>query len=65
MGGIGFKVGHGFVLLIPVMTFYTWNWNSPEGKGVEHDRIVKLSLDDLQSGPDNQLEKAVEISQSL
>jgi hypothetical protein len=27
-GGTGFKVGHEFVLRIPVMTFYTWNGDS-------------------------------------
>jgi carboxyl-terminal processing protease len=43
LSGTGFKVGHEFVLRIPVMTFYTWDGNSLEGNGVEPDYAVQLS----------------------
>ena len=33
LGGTGFKVGHGFVLRLPVVGFRTWNGNTLEGKG--------------------------------
>jgi carboxyl-terminal processing protease len=62
LGGTGFKVGHEFVLRIPVMTFYTWNGNCLEGKGVEPDYRVELSRDILKQGRDPQLEKAVEVA---
>jgi C-terminal processing protease CtpA/Prc len=65
LGGTGFKVGHGFVLRIPVMTFYTWNGNSLEGVGVEPDHIVDLSRDALRSGHDSQMKKAVEVAAKL
>ncbi len=65
LGGMGFKVGHGFVLRIPVMTFHTWKGDSLEGKGVEPDHVVELSRDALRSGRDNQLEKAVEVARAL
>lgn len=58
LGGTGFKVGHGFVLRIPVMTFYTWNGNCLEGKGVEPDHIIELSRDALRQGRDTQTDKA-------
>ncbi|HEV2313699.1 MAG TPA: S41 family peptidase [Candidatus Acidoferrales bacterium] len=65
LGGTGFKVGHEFVLRIPVMTFYTWNGNSLEGKGVEPDYKIELSRDTLRSGQDNQLTKAIEIARNF
>lgn len=33
LGGTGFKMGHGFVLRIPVITFHTWGENTLEGRG--------------------------------
>lgn len=65
LGGMGFKVGHEFVLRIPVMAFYTWNGNCLEGKGVEPDHVVELSRETLRSGRDSQLEKAIEIARAL
>ncbi|MGC1657458.1 MAG: S41 family peptidase [Candidatus Acidiferrales bacterium] len=65
LGGTGFKVGHEFVLRIPVMTFHTWNGNSLEGKGVEPDYRVELSRDILKQGKDAQLEKAIEVARQL
>ncbi|MHB8412584.1 MAG: S41 family peptidase [Candidatus Acidiferrales bacterium] len=65
LGGTGFKVGHEFVLRIPVMTFYTWNGNSLEGKGVEPDYRVELSRDTLKQGRDAQMEKGIEVARQL
>jgi len=65
LGGTGFKVGHEFVLRIPVMTFHTWAGNCLEGKGVEPDQIVELSRGELARGRDVQLAKAVEIARAL
>ena len=65
LGGTGFKVGHEFVLRIPVMTFYTWNGDCLEGKGVEPDYKVELSRDALKQGKDAQLQKAIEVAGQL
>jgi carboxyl-terminal processing protease len=65
LGGTGFKVGHEFVLRIPVMTFYTWKGNCLEAKGVDPDHRVELSRDLLKQGIDAQLEKALEIARRL
>lgn len=65
LGGMGFKVGHEFVLRIPVMAFYTWNGDSLEGKGVEPEHVVELSRESLRSGRDNQMEAALEIVHKL
>jgi len=61
LGGTGFKMGHGFVLRIPVVTFHTWRGNTLEGKGVEPDVNVDLSRKDLQRRVDSQLGKAIGI----
>lgn len=65
LGGTGFKVGHEFVLRIPVMTFCTWNGDCLEGKGVEPDYKVELSRDALKQGKDAQLQKAIEVAGQL
>ncbi|HEX5483318.1 MAG TPA: S41 family peptidase [Terriglobia bacterium] len=61
LGGTGFKMGHGFVLRIPVVTFHTWNGKTLEGKGVEPDYAVELSRDGLREGRDTQIGKALNI----
>ncbi|HEV2498307.1 MAG TPA: S41 family peptidase [Terriglobia bacterium] len=61
LGGTGFKMGHGFVLRIPVVTFHTWNGNTIEGKGVEPDFVVELSREGLRTGLDAQIQKALQI----
>lgn len=65
LGGTGFKVGHGFVLRIPVVGYLTWNGSTLEGAGVEPDHPVALSRDALKEGRDSQMEKAIEVVQNL
>lgn len=64
LGGTGFKMGHGFVLRLPVVTFHTWSGNTLEGKGVEPDYRVEFSREALKKNHDNQLE-AAEVQASL
>ncbi len=61
LGGTGFKMGHGFVLRLPVVGFCTWNGNILEGKGVEPDHAVQLSREALRNGKDNQLLEAINV----
>jgi carboxyl-terminal processing protease len=65
LGGTGFKVGHGFVLRIPVVTFHTWNGNTLEGKGVTPDHAVELGRTKLKEGIDSQLERATAVVRAL
>jgi carboxyl-terminal processing protease len=62
LGGTGFKMGRGFVLRIPVVTFHTWSGNTLEGKGVEPDYAVELSRNALKRDLDVQRERAIEIA---
>jgi carboxyl-terminal processing protease len=59
LGGANFSVGHGFVLRFPAAGWYTWRGAIVEGRGVEPDVDVPLSLEGLRHGRDNQLEAAV------
>ncbi|MGH9342422.1 MAG: S41 family peptidase, partial [Terriglobia bacterium] len=65
LGGTGFKMGHGFVLRIPVVTFHTWSGYKLEGKGVEPDFPAELSRGSLKDGRDRQIERALDIVRGL
>lgn len=65
MSGSAFKVGHGYVLGLPVGAFYTWQGTLLEGKGIQPDAEVKLTYDSLKAGLDLQMDKALEIAQAL
>jgi len=65
LGGTGFKVGHGYLVILPKAAFYTWQGKSYEGRGVTPDVLVAWSPDAAREGRDNQLEKAVEMAKTL
>jgi carboxyl-terminal processing protease len=65
LGGTGLKVGHGYLVIIPKAAFYTWQDKSYEGRGITPDMPVPWSPEATREGTDNQLEKAIEIVDSL
>jgi carboxyl-terminal processing protease len=65
LGGTGFKMDHGFVLRIPVVTFCTWSGTTLEGKGVEPDYVVELCRGGLSQALDSQRERALHIALGL
>lgn len=65
LGGTGFKVGHGYLVILPKAVFYTWQGKSYEGHGIAPDVPVAWSPEAAREGKDNQLEKAVEAVKSL
>ena len=65
LGGANFKLVGGYILRIPVAGWYTWQGECIEGKGVEPDVAVENSAESLSVGVDTQLEKALQIVQSL
>ena len=62
--GSAFKVGHGYILGLPVAAYLTWQGTMLEGKGIAPDTAVDLSYDALKEGRDNQLGKAIEFVRS-
>jgi C-terminal processing protease CtpA/Prc len=60
LSGSVFKVGHGYILGLPVAAYLTWQGLLLEGKGVSPHVVVELSSKALQQGRDPQMEKAIE-----
>jgi carboxyl-terminal processing protease len=65
LGGSGFKVGHGYLVILPKAAFYTWQGKSYEGRGITPDVPVAWSPEAARQGKDNQLEKAIEMAKAL
>jgi len=61
LSGGAFKVGKGYILGLPTAAYWTWGGTLIEGRGVEPDVPVELPYEDLISGRDPQLDKAVEV----
>ena len=63
--GSGFKVGHGFMLIMPKAAYITWGGQTFEGHGIPADVVVAWSPEAFAAGQDNQLESAKRIVQAL
>jgi carboxyl-terminal processing protease len=61
LSGQPFKLGHGYVLWLPVAQYLTWYGKLIEGSGVSPHIEVGLEPEALLVGRDTQLEKALEI----
>ncbi|HEV2416411.1 MAG TPA: S41 family peptidase [Terriglobia bacterium] len=64
LGGTGFKVGQGYLVILPKAAFYTWQGKSYEGHGIPPDVPIPWSSEAALRGTDNQLEKAIEVAKS-
>jgi carboxyl-terminal processing protease len=60
-----FRVGFGYILVLPTAGYLTWQGKMIEGNGVEPDYGIELSRDMLKEGLDSQLEKAIEMARQL
>lgn len=65
LSGSVFKVGHGYILGLPVAAYLTWQGVLLEGKGVSPDQCVELSWEMLKGGRDPQMERALDIVRDL
>lgn len=63
--GSGFKVGHGYRVILPRAAYITWQGRTFEGHGLVPDIVVPWSLEDAESGIDNQLNTAIDIARTL
>jgi carboxyl-terminal processing protease len=63
--GSGFKVGQGYMLIMPRAAYITWGGKTFEGKGVPPDVEVPWSPEASAAGQDNQLENAMRIVREL
>ncbi len=65
LSGGAFKVGHGYILGLPVAGYLTWQGRMLENNGIIPAVSAELSRQGLREGRDTQLEKAVEVVKSL
>ena len=63
--GSGFKVGEGFMTILPKAAYITWQGNRYEGRGVTPDTEVPWSPDEFAAGRDNQLIVAQDLAGSM
>jgi carboxyl-terminal processing protease len=64
LSGTAFKVGHGYLLGLPVGAYLTWQGTMIEGKGVTPDVAVELPYETLKTRRDDQLEKAMDLAKT-
>ncbi len=65
LSGSAFKVGHGYILGLPVAAYLTWQGRMLENNGIVPSIVADLSREALREGKDAQLEKAVEVVRNL
>ena len=65
LSGSAFKVGHGYILGLPVAAYLTWQGRMLENNGIVPKFSVELSRDALREGRDTQLETAVAVVKAL
>ena len=65
LGGKGFRVGNGYLVILPAAAFLTWQGTSFEGQGIKPDILVDWSPEAFREGKDNQLEEALGIAKAL
>jgi carboxyl-terminal processing protease len=59
--GSGFKVGQGYMLIMPKAEYITWQGQKFEGAGIPPDVVVPWSAQAAGEGRDNQLQTAIDV----
>jgi C-terminal processing protease CtpA/Prc len=65
LSGSAYKVGHGYILGLPVAAYLTWQGRMLENNGIVPKFSIELSRDVLRTGRDTQLETATEVVEAL
>jgi C-terminal processing protease CtpA/Prc len=65
LSGSAYKVGHGYILGLPVAAYLTWQGRMLESDGLVPKFSVELSRDALREGRDTQLELAINVANAL
>jgi C-terminal processing protease CtpA/Prc len=65
LSGSAYKVGHGYILGLPVGAYLTWQGRMLENNGIMPKFAVELSRDALKEGRDTQLETAIDVAKAL
>jgi hypothetical protein len=65
LSGGAFKVGHGYILGLPVAAYLTWDGRMLENDGINPSVPAELSRDGLRDGRDTQMESAIAVVKAL
>jgi carboxyl-terminal processing protease len=65
LSGSAYKVGHGYILGLPVAAYLTWQGRMLENNGIVPKFQIELSRDALKDARDTQLETAIEMAKTL
>jgi C-terminal processing protease CtpA/Prc len=65
LSGGAFRVGHGYILGLPVAAYLTWHGRMLENDGINPTIPTELSREALRDGRDTQLETAIEAIRTL
>ena len=65
LSGGAFKVGHGYILGLPVAAYLTWEGRMLENDGINPSVPAELSRDGLRDGRDTQMESAIAVVKAL
>jgi C-terminal processing protease CtpA/Prc len=65
LSGSAYKVGHGYILGLPVAAYLTWQGRMLENNGIAPKFCIELSRDALKEGRDTQLETAIDVARAL
>jgi C-terminal processing protease CtpA/Prc len=65
LSGSAYKVGHGYILGLPVAAYLTWQGRMLENSGITPRFSIELSRDALKAGRDTQLEMATSVVRAL
>jgi carboxyl-terminal processing protease len=65
LSGSAYKVGHGYILGLPVAAYLTWQGRLIENNGIVPKFSIELSRDVLREGRDAQLETAIGVAIAL
>src|SRR5450631_404205 len=65
LSGSAYKVGHGYILGLPVAAYLTWQGRMLENNGIVPKFSIDLSRDVLKQGKDTQLETAIGVAEAL
>jgi carboxyl-terminal processing protease len=65
LSGSAYKVGHGYILGLPVAAYLTWQGRMLENNGIVPKFCIDLSRDALRDGRDTQLETAIEVAKAM
>jgi carboxyl-terminal processing protease len=63
--GSGFKVGSGYMVIMPKAAYLTWHGQTFEGRGILPDVVVPWSPEGYIAGNDNQLEAALDAVRAM